>query len=405
MKYQFNKNKFICLYLYLTLFLSACVSTEHRETNPLSSTVMIKKQTQNVGGKKSLPKVIISENEQRLLNEIQAIPKLKNKVDFVHNKKGGFFVNGEIYTDSEGKIEDYIFNTLTGDVYYLIKNNEDEEKYTIKYTRVLTDTKSIIIANIVKSMHYEISTASGDEIIADKIRLNSDGFSALRLNSIYNYRIGYGVTSSSIPNGWHIAKYQNSRGTNYILLERNIAKTGLLSGSEIGELIDITKELFTALGLSKKQDYMLINTLDSSKHKILNITLGGKDVQKLKNCEYQNKYISKCHDMDSKKSPFEYSGKKNIMHYYWRTFWFDTDIGTLVVSLEKTNTKVMVTNLDTGKELKIASNFVGFPSIDVIFNKDKTIDVIAFGNLQLFGKTLLGGEEIKNIESLFKSTM
>lgn len=308
------------------------------------------------------------EAEKRLAAIFQSWESLEQSVTIAPNKKG-FTVNGEQFLDSDGKIVKYAVNYSTGDVSYLLDNGYE---YVIKTTRVPQVKKPITIATGTRYRNgiWSIQTNNGKQLQGSDVILLSRGFLIVGRKSVYRYLPGKGFSNFGVPGeGFHIASYQNGdiSSTNFILLEKT--KTWTDNSDDpaniIAELPDMIKDTGALLGLTKKEDYMLVN-LKTGKVHPFDISISGKDVQVFSNCRRQNTAVQKCQDMYSFESLYERNGIPNYSHYFWRIRWFNTPSGVIVTAQENESHDVTLTNLTTGKKVVAFSSFGGFNGFDVV---------------------------------------
>lgn len=226
-----------------------------------------------------------------------------------------------------------------------------------------------------------ITTVTGKKINSDGLILTSTGFIALRDESAFVYTIGEKLYNFYAPEGWHIARFQNGdvASTKYILLEKTREKQSSKSNNDIANFIEATKELTSLVGLTKKQDYMLVNLYDSTKKFLFDITLGEKEVAYYSNCRKTSRYIAKCDSVEFSEALYKQNGLPNTGHYYWTILWFSTPDGVIAATREKVQTTVIITDLITGKKVEAAFRLTGFPELSGEQDKNGKIKLTVGG--------------------------
>ncbi len=234
-------------------------------------------------------------SEGDLASEIASIPTIpaNTGVRFSSDPNmDGFTANGSRYMDAEGRILKYNFDSLSGNVVYLIKIGstnyatiQSGKKYAIKFVRPTVNVAPIQIATAIKYQNgtWKIETTTGKQLSGNDLILTSKGFLVLRQYTEYGkntgflYTIGKNITSITPPDGYYINTMERSytvisattgsaeRRTTYI--HADIASTGyvLLKRNDVdvnGSLLSMyhsLKGLGSLVGGHGNYDYALYN--------------------------------------------------------------------------------------------------------------------------------------------------
>jgi len=321
---------------------------------------------------------LISESE--LENRLKNYPKGSSGVKF-EKRKDGFTINGEsVYLDPEGEIVNYGYDWKDGSFFYLIKISEGN--YKIKFNRVGSNKASLDIAYVEKGRsNYLVETVSGKKFNGQGLILTSKGFIVTREGSAFIYNVGKNSKNFATPKGWHIAYFQNGNvaSTQFLLLEKDIEVEN--SSNPLAGLWSATKELGNTLGISKKEDYKLVNLNNPKEGYLINVTLGDKQIHLYSQCKRQNRFVQKCSQMDSRNSLYEAGGSKNATHYFWAITWFKGKDSVFSVTQESGYKNIYVRNLKTGKTVEVASRITGFPEFSAIQDKNGLVKVYVSGGL------------------------
>lgn len=318
------------------------------------------------------------EAEKKLATALQSWEGLEQNVTIEPDKKG-FTVNGQPFLDPDGKIVKYAANYSTGDVSYLLHKGSDQ--YLIKSSRVPQVKKPITIATGTQAKNgiWSIQTNNGKQLQGQNVILFSIGFLIVGRNSVFRYLPGKGFSNFGTPGeGFHIASYQNGdvSSTNYILLEKT--KTWSDNSEDpldnLRGFWDATKDLGALFGLTKKEDYMLVNIKTGQVHSF-DISIAGKNIHAYSNCEKQNRYAQKCKDMHSVESLYERNGLPNYRHYFWRIRWFNTSDGAIAIAQENQVQDVTLTNLTTRQKVVAFESTAGFNGFDAVQDASGKITV------------------------------
>jgi hypothetical protein len=368
----------------LVVGFGGCVSSSQNNNSPekkaMMKMLMQRMSAMPINAKREKQTPIKKDliNESTLISKLETYPKTSNGVKF-QKRKDGFTINGKsVYLDPEGKIVNYGYDWKDGSFFYLIKISDSS--YKIKFNRVSSNKPSLDIAYVKKGNgNYLIETVSGKKFNGQGLILTSKGFIVTREGSAFIYNVGKETKNFATPTGWHIAYFQNGNiaSTQFLLLERDVEKQN--SSNPLADFWTATKELGNALGISKKEDYKLIDLNNPSKGYLINITLGDKEIQTLSECKRQNKFVQRCSQMDTRNSLYEPNGLKNFSHYYWSITWFKGKNTIFSISKESTNRKIYIRDLKTGKTVEVASRITGFPEFTAVQNKDGLVEIFVNG--------------------------
>jgi hypothetical protein len=315
-----------------------------------------------------------TETEATLTQKISALtpsaPPANLKVEDLND---GFKVNGQVYLDSEGRIKQYAYDILSGEVTYLVESSPGT--YTVKFNRLGSDQDGVVIANAQRAgAGWSVQLATGKMLRGELMTILPKGVLISRDTAAFKYVPGTGVQNIAVPQGWVVAPFQhgNVGSTNHMLLE----KVGQESTGSSAGLMGSFKALGGALGVTKNEDYALLNIKDG-KLTTFNISASGKDVASYSNCRRQNSMVNRCESMTSRESLFSKTGGRNIEHYFWRTNWFNTPQGPIAVALEGNMQDVTITDLNTGKRIVGFNRTLGIHDFDAAQVADGKVIVVA----------------------------
>lgn len=292
--------------------------------------------------------------QEELGVKVNALGHAKGFVIFAQ-KKEGFAINQRNYMDPEAKIIKYGFDGTTGMVTYLAEVVPGQ--YIIKTMQTQNQAEPISIAS---ARHiggtWEVSTVTGKRLTGQEIVMGSRGFVLNRENGAIIYDAVTGMKTASLPDGYKIADFQNGDAlqTRYVLLE------ALKSDDQNENVIGSFKALGSHFGLSKKEDYVLMN-IDTDKLIRFNISSESKNqsecIQKGKQI---NAFVGKCEKSVSFESLYDKFGMPNVGHYYWRVMWVNTPSGkTIAVTIEDGVKRLMATDLLSGKKVLLKERLMG----------------------------------------------
>lgn len=328
----------------------------------------------------------LTENE--MLAKISEYKAISQPVT-ITQEKDGFKINGLQYLDPEGEIVSYAFNTKSGDISYLCRTSP--ESFSIKFTRPFSPNNPVLLALVRREgTMWKVTTTTGRQLAGQSLTLLARGFMIARDTAGFMYEPGVGILNVSLPEGFHIAKFQNGevQATTSILLERN----PVANSNQAGQLIDSFKSFGSSLGINKKEDYALLN-YNSGHLTPINIDLLGKEVTVHSECHQTNRFVRGCDKVDFFESLFDKYGQPNGTHYFWRVNWFSSDSGTILVSDE--GTKVTVVNVTTGKQAIAFSRVMGVNYILA----ERTLE----DKIKLRAKLGLQEEQIDDLEAFLNS--
>ncbi len=312
--------------------------------------------------------------EAELIASIDALPPTQNGVNF-ERLRDGLKVNGKVYLDPEGSIVDVASNSLTGDFTYLIKTGQSED--IIKYSRV-GQSDAITLAYVSNSTSgVSVETVTGKKMSGDAIILASQGFVVSRAASAFRFDPYKGVSSFSSKEGFHIAPFQNGdvASTQFILLEKDNKPN---EKGSMSDLFQSFKDAGNAFGIvdSANYEYMLAD-LNSDTVIPLDVTLDGKEVAEYSGCKKKNSLVNECSQMRMRDSLYRPDGSKNLGHYYWKIFWFNTPEGPFSVTQEAGLRKLTITNLNTGEKVIAFERMLGINGFSVNQNAEGVISIKA----------------------------
>jgi len=314
--------------------------------------------------------------EQEMQARVQALPAASQGVAFMR-QRDGFEFNGQRYLDPEGEIGNYAYNWETGDVTFLVK--VAPKMYTLKYTRVTTGSEPINIGTVTaRDGSYLLQTVTGKKLSGSQFILSSTGVGLSRGDSAFIYAYGQPIKTLVTPDGWHIAQFQNGdmMSTGYMLLERTVVQKRT---SGLGGFFSSVSELGNKIGIGKKSDYTLMSINDTSKQHLINVTLGGKDVETAAyGCRPAlNGLAQKCAAFDFSEALYQKNGRRNQNHYFWGIRWFSTDQGPIAVAHEGGGRKIAVYDLNTGKKSLAFDRALGINEYDAVQTGNGQINVQA----------------------------
>jgi len=274
----------------------------------------------------------------------------------IEGRSDGFYVNGQPYLDPEGRISQYAYDVVTGEISYIVDTAGGK---VVKMTRAGSTMPAVQLATAMQNhIGWDVQTVSGQRIGGSSFSVLPDGVLVSRNTSAFRYQPGRGVTNIAIPEGFVIAPLQrgNVGATGFVLIERLQPDAG--SDGGFGKLVGSVKSLGSTLGIGKKEDYALLQ-LGTQRLFMLNVDTEGKRVLQLSDCQRQNKFVNKCATANSFDSLYEPDGDTNWAHYYWRVNWFKTPSGPIAVSMENGSGDIYITDLQSGKKVSAFSRKMG----------------------------------------------
>lgn len=282
-----------------------------------------------------------------LNHQIESLNSNNTGVSFEHSKDG-VKIDGVMYLDPEGEITKVGSNSLTGEFSYLARTNRNE--YVVKYNKSGSSADAITLAYAtIDARGAKVTTVTGSKLSGNSIIPTSRGFIIARDSSVFNFDPRDGVTNFSAKNNYHIAKYQNGdvASTGYVLLEKDPE----VNANPVTNLMSSFSSLTSTIGLTedKVSEYLLANVKTGSVVP-LNIRTDGKKINVLSECKKKNSFVNKCAKSESRESLYKQNGFKNLSHYFWKVYWFNTPDGLYAVAQESGLKKVTIINLNTAKK-------------------------------------------------------
>lgn len=314
-----------------------------------------------------------AQDEAELSAAMDQWPALAQGVSF-ERFRDGFAIDGARYLDPEGRITSYGFDAGTGDFTYLAQTGAGQ--FVLKAGRAASGAEPMEIGKAEsRNGMWTVVSATGKKLAGARLIPLARGFIVARDNTGYRYVPGKGMTSFAAPEGFSIAPLQsgNVSGTGYLLLERNPEQP---SGGSLGALVGSFKSLGSTLGMTRKEDYALLN-IDNGKLVPINIAMEDKQVQVMSACRQRNYLMAVCDRMDSYESLFQANGAPNMTHYFWRINWFNAGGRPILVSQEGGLTRVIAADLDSGKSTPLFERAMGIASFTAVQDRDGKIHVSA----------------------------
>lgn len=301
--------------------------------------------------------------QEELTAKVNALGKASGFTLFTQ-KKEGFAINQRNYMDPEAKVMKYAYDGVSGMVTYLAEVVPGQ--YVIKTMQAQSKSEPVVIANARKvSETWEVNTVTGKRLTGNAIVMGSRGFTLNRDNGVIIFDATSGMQTASLPDGYSIADYQNGDAiqTRFLLLE------ALAPEDNNDKLLGTFKSLGSHFGLSKKEDYALMN-LDTAHMSMFNISSDDKTqsecVQRGKKI---NSFMNKCEKSVSFESLYDKMGQPNTGHYYWRVIWVNTPSGkTIAVTIEDGVKRLIATDLTSGKRVLLKERMMGINQFKVSQN-------------------------------------
>ena len=310
--------------------------------------------------------------EEQIAALIAKFPPKNGNLE-IKRRKDGFDINGRPFIDSEGQIVSYAYDVVTGDITYVAKASNN---YIIKIMRAGSTDEPVTIATASESRNgWEVVTVTGKKLRGYAFCPLPSGVLVSRESAAFRYDPGKGVKNIPISNGYMLAPLQrgNVGATGYVLVEKVDADGG---SNKFNKLMSSFKALGSSLGITKKEDYALMN-VENGKLYPLNIEAEGKTIHKHSECKKMNKYINECAKLTTFESLYNDYGR-NLTHYFWRVNWVKTPSGPIAISLENNNTDIYVTELDSGNKVKVLSQMLGFSAFDTEQRGDGSVGILSY---------------------------
>jgi hypothetical protein len=309
-----------------------------------------------------------------LITSIESLPSIASGVSF-ERKKDGIKINGKTFLDPEGEIVKFGSNNLNGDFTYIIKTGQKED--LIKYGRAGSNDTVTLGYLVTGRDGVNVETVTGKKLSGNAIIPTSRGFVISRKASAFKFDPLNGVSSFSSKDGFHVARFQNGdvASSGFILLEKDEEKESESPLGAVTGLFGALKDAGNAFGVidSASYEYMLAD-LDSDAAVPLDITTEGKKIGVYSNCRKKNAFVNDCANVNYKESLYNKDGSKNLSHYYWKVYWFNTPEGPFAIAQEAGLRKVTITNMKTGEKVIAFERMLGINGFDA---KQSDVGVIS----------------------------
>ncbi|NQZ91086.1 MAG: hypothetical protein HRT97_01950 [Moritella sp.] len=321
--------------------MQAMIAKMKASTVALQSQQNVNQNLQPVPVPKAKPTLTIDD----LNHQIEGLESNDTGISF-ERSRDGIKVNGIMYLDPEGEITRVGSNSLTGEFSYLVHTHGNE--YVVKYNKAGSGAEAITLAHAtVDSRGAKVVTVTGRKLSGNSVIPTSRGFIVARDSSAFNFDPRDGLNSFSAADGYHIARYQNGdvSSTGYILLEKDPET------DSVANLMDSFSSLVGSIGIIEDEafEYLLANIKTGSVVP-LNIRTSGKNIHVLSECRKKNSIVNECAKSESRESLFEPNGSKNLRHYFWKVYWFNTPEGSYAIAQESGLKKITIINLKTAKK-------------------------------------------------------
>ena len=301
-------------------------------------------------------------SEAALAEQLAARPAASGPFT-VERFRDGFSINGERVLDPEGRIVQFSVDNATGEATYLMESSPGQA--AIKLMRHGAGA-AVTIASVSRySGQWSIETVTGVRVNGSRMNLDPRGFIVARDNALFRYTAGAGLRSYDLPETHTLAAHQNGNPgtTGWLLLEKRQEtkqrEGGLLGGSSLGNLVNLTKSLGAALGVNKADsDYALYN-LESRQIIPVGISLTDKQTSMLSQCQQKNRWVARCDQMDVIESLYRQDGFPNRLHYFWRVSWYQTGSGAIALVMEDNISKIDALDLATGRRVTVFQRTLG----------------------------------------------
>ena len=313
--------------------------------------------------------------EAALAAQIAALPHSAQGVVF-QRFRDGFAVNGQRYVDPAGTIVAYGFNARSARYTDVVATSPNT--FTIKTGCAVPGATPITIATAVSSgAFWNVTTATGQQMAGEHVIPISDGFVVVRGMVGFRYVPGQGITNIAPPASYRIARFQNGDigATGYILLERDPASEP--APNSLGGLFSDVKSIGATLGMTKASaDYALMR-IDDGHLVPIDISMDGKEVLVMRDCQRRNAVVNICHQANSYDSLYEPDGSKNLGHYFWRINWFESDGHPIMITEENGVATLAMTDLASGRRMVLFHRALGISDYSVQQEANGQVDVDA----------------------------
>ena len=317
--------------------------------------------------------------QTELAEKVRLIPASGVGIDF-ERIRDGVKIGGRMYLDPEGEVVNVGSNSLTGEFTYFIRTAAD--RYTVKFNRANSGYEPVVLGYIVKNgADFRVETVTGKSLAGSAVMPTSRGFIVARDASAFNFDPLKGLNTFAAAEGYHIARFQNGdvSSTGFILLEKDEEdpKGKGLTDSAKG-LFNSFREIGSDLGIVDHQsyEYMLAN-IETGDVVPLDIRTDGKEVGVMSNCRRKNSVMNVCDDVDFQESLYKQNGMRNLGHYFWKVYWFNTPQGAYTVAQEAGLRKVTITSLETKRKVVAFERTLGINGFTVNQTPDGVISLSA----------------------------
>lgn len=297
--------------------------------------------------------------QEELIAKINSLGK-SNGFTVFSQKKEGFAINQKNYMDPEGKVVKYGFDGVSGMVSYLAEITPGQ--YVIKTMQAQSSGEAVVIANARQiGGIWEVMTVTGKRLTGEAIVMGSRGFTLNRENGAIIFDPLSGIKTAAIPDGYAIADFQNGDATQtkFVLLET------IKPEDDNSKLMGTFKSLGSSLGLTKKEDYGLMN-LDTGKMSMFNISSESKNRSECIQKQRINSLVNKCEKSISFETLYDQFGMPNVGHYYWRVTWMKTPSQKIIaITIEDGVKRLIATDLTTGKRVLLKERMMGINQFKV----------------------------------------
>lgn len=310
-------------------------------------------------------------SQEDLAGKIKTLGLASTYVNF-DKRKEGFIIDQKPYIDPEGKIVKYGYDGMTGLVTYMAETVPGQ--YIIKTMQAKSDKEPVDIARATyQGGVWDVSTVTNKRVTGEAIAMGSRGFTVSRETGAITFDPTIGLKTAALPNGYTVAEYQNGdiTQTREVLLEAVQEKTG----SQTDELIGIFKTAGSLVGLSKTEDYGLLN-LETGKLILFNISKDSKNRSDCVQKERINSVFNKCQKSISYEALYDQTGLPNTGHYFWRVVWMNTlSKKPIAITIENGVKQLIATDLTTGKRVLLKERMMGINQFKVKQGSDGKIAV------------------------------
>lgn len=328
-------------------------------------------------------------SSESLIEKRNAIEAKKAPAKFTV-ARDGIEINGKMYLDPEGSIENAGWDVVSGNFTYTLTNIDGSQ--LIKLSNAYYTGAPITFAKIEKgSRGYKVSTSDGHSMAGDNIIPSSNGVIVSRGTSAFKYELGKGIKSVAIPQGWYVTSLQNGDvdATGLVLLERIPTNQ---EENAVAGLFSAIKGAQKAFGSGEIYDYALFD-INTGKGYLVNKDLSEQNVHVLSQCRRQNDVVNKCEKMDTYQSIYDDKGKPNFSHYYWSLGWFNTPEGP--IAIYSSGAKIHALHINKDQETTLFERTLGINW----FTSNQKID----GDIEVRAKLGFTDEHVESVLSFLNA--